>query len=763
MKKTVKIKDIYTIFQKYGDLNINVNTPYGYKKIQYCDITAKNSKVIKTTTETGLSIESSPDHLLKTKNGRFKKVIELHVDDIIKTINGNEKIISVEFLTGKKDLYDIEVSNVKQYYSNGIVSHNSSILESLTFCLFDKCSKTFKAENILNNRKDGFYCELTLDISGDEYVISRTARKTASGSVKVKVDFYKNTPNGTPISLIGEDRRDTDSIIRSYIGTYEDFILTSVSSQNNSANFIDKTQSERKDLLCSFRDITIFDKLYDIASSKIKESQILLKEYEKEDYESYIIEAENKLNEYKSKYTLLNADKDLTIEQKNDISEDILNTVKKLVVVDTTITDIQSLLNDKKSFESKLNSERDYCNSLSSEVLVLNNELNNLDNTLLKFSEDDIQEKYNDVIKLEKELFDINLKLDKFKVDVLHKKEKTKKLRELEYDPECNYCMNNIFVKDAILAKDELKRDKEIGIKYIESKNALELKLESLSDIKDKYKIYEKTKIDRDKLNVDILRKKSTIQTSKNGILLMETSLDNTLEKIAKYYKSEADIKNNSVIESEISILKSKINDLTYNINEMERQLRVLHTDMSFIEEKKRKSNEMILKISEIRKNNRAYEYYLKAIHRDSIPYNLISDMMPEIETGVNNILSQIVDFNVMLELDGKNINGKIVYDADRCWTFEMASGMEKFVIGLAIRTTLIDNTNLPKTNFLAIDEGWGALDADTASNLPLILEYLKNQFGFVFIISHMDHMRDFVDTLLDLKMENGFSSIKYE
>jgi hypothetical protein len=54
MKIHSNIETIYNIFQKYGDLNISVNTPFGYKKIETCDITAKNSSVLKITTETGL-------------------------------------------------------------------------------------------------------------------------------------------------------------------------------------------------------------------------------------------------------------------------------------------------------------------------------------------------------------------------------------------------------------------------------------------------------------------------------------------------------------------------------------------------------------------------------------------------------------------------------------------------------------------------------------------------------------------------------------
>jgi DNA repair exonuclease SbcCD ATPase subunit len=41
------------------------------------------------------------------------------------------------------------------------------------------------------------------------------------------------------------------------------------------------------------------------------------------------------------------------------------------------------------------------------------------------------------------------------------------------------------------------------------------------------------------------------------------------------------------------------------------------------------------------------------------------------------------------------------------------------------------------------------------------LFAYLKTQFDFVMIISHIDSMRDVVDSLLEVKKVNGFSSIK--
>jgi DNA repair exonuclease SbcCD ATPase subunit len=43
-----------------------------------------------------------------------------------------------------------------------------------------------------------------------------------------------------------------------------------------------------------------------------------------------------------------------------------------------------------------------------------------------------------------------------------------------------------------------------------------------------------------------------------------------------------------------------------------------------------------------------------------------------------------------------------------------------------------------------------------------LLFDYLKSQFGFVLCISHIDAMRDIVDSLIEIKKVSGYSKINY-
>ena len=74
----------------------------------------------------------------------------------------------------------------------------------------------------------------------------------------------------------------------------------------------------------------------------------------------------------------------------------------------------------------------------------------------------------------------------------------------------------------------------------------------------------------------------------------------------------------------------------------------------------------------------------------------------------------------------------------------------------------LVNVSNLPRPNFIAIDEGFGSLDTDNFNSLYLLFDYLKNQFDFIVTISHIDKTRDMVDQIIDITKVGGFSSIRY-
>jgi DNA repair exonuclease SbcCD ATPase subunit len=88
---------------------------------------------------------------------------------------------------------------------------------------------------------------------------------------------------------------------------------------------------------------------------------------------------------------------------------------------------------------------------------------------------------------------------------------------------------------------------------------------------------------------------------------------------------------------------------------------------------------------------------------------------------------------------------------------------MEKFVSNLAMRIGLINVSTLPRPNFLCIDEGFGSLDSESLNSIESVFSYLKLQFDFVLIITHLDVIKDYMDKLITIKKtKSGFSQIEF-
>jgi exonuclease SbcC len=242
---------------------------------------------------------------------------------------------------------------------------------------------------------------------------------------------------------------------------------------------------------------------------------------------------------------------------------------------------------------------------------------------------------------------------------------------------------------------------------------------------------------------------------------LLITQLSGIKADINRYNAISETILQNKEINERIKTLEIQKKEFDKDILDTNKKILQKTGEIGSIDSFINTTKAKISEVKDLENKNTLYTYYLDAVKKDGVPYELISKAMPVIENEVNNILAQVVDFSLSMDTDGKNINAKLVYE-DQEWTLEMGSGMEKFISGLAIRVALINICGLPRPNFLVIDEGFGTLDADNLSSLFMMMQYLKTQFDFIWVISHLEQMRDIVDGLIEIKKENGFSKIEF-
>lgn len=691
---------------------------------------------------------------------------KLQQDDVVRNIVWKPKKLTFSnmFSYGENNVINFEKTSGIIGIFSGNATGKSSIFNALAFCMYDKCEKGSKADYILNKRKNSFSCELELEINGENYVIKRYGSRNKSGKIPVKVDFYK-VDGDEIISLNGVDRDETNSIIRSFIGSYDDFEITAMSSQNNPSNFIDMGQTERKELLSRFMDITIFDKMHDLASIETKEFQTMLKQYENENYDDQVDEINIKLNKLNGDYSIYDSSKKEKESEKSKLESKILKLIQQMVSIDDNIKDIDTLKSQKKSLENKIEEIKQSISKKNTFLSSVKTQIDLFEKKYMEYKDQETDRKYSEYIKCKEEYNKFNEELEKQKIVFSNKSEKHSMLIKLKYNSDCNHCIENksILEPEAMQLENEMKKDFTYIQQLFSDVDNMKNEVHSYGDIEDKMANMAVLNKDISTLKTKSLEISNLKNQEESKINLMQIDITNIENSMQKYYQYKDDIEKNKEIEKQISILKSEVLTYDTSIRKLDTKLRDIHALIKVQEDRRSILLEKIQRFDEMSEKFNAYQLYMSAINRNGIPYELISKIMPTIETEANNILSQVVDFNIMLELDGKNINCQIVYDDNKVWPLEITSGMERFISGLiAIRIALNSITNLPKPNFIAIDEGFSALDSDNGSNLPSVFDYLRNTFDFVFIVSHLDYIRDFVDRTMELKKENDFSKITY-
>ena len=652
------------------------------------------------------------------------------------------------FSYGEKNKVDFtKLSDVIGLFAAN-ASGKSSLLDAITYTIFDKCSKTSKSKEVLNNKKSTFKGVFKFILNDKLYTIEREGITLKHGHVKVNVNFYNEDQN-----LNGEERSDTNKSIRRYLGTYDDFILTAFSLQADNNNFIEKSQRERKDLLSQFLDTTVFEQLYHLASEEIKETSGKLKEYKKTDFGSIIKESDDIIIANQDTIIELEKNDNELQDSRNNLQNEIVELIESKQPMSYEGPDIKDLQDTQTDLEEDIEELQENISELEDTIEILNSQCK-------VASEYDFQSDLN-VLNIKKDNVNKSLKestrwIYRHQSELTYLQEKIDHLKDHEYDPDCKYCVSNIFVQEAKEAEKQIPIEEKNLLKEEQIQRSSKLKLNILQDEIDK--IQEKqdirNKLDKQELQLQVLE--SDMQTK-------ESELETCLERQDLFRKNESAIVHNKSIDKKILSKKKLITDIASTLKGITNKIKSNHGEIEVAKTKKKTALEQLDTYKQLETEYKAYEYYLQSVKRDGVPYELIQKAIPTIEGEINDILSQIVDFSIVFNMDGKVIDTHIVYDDDRVWPLELSSGMERFISSLAIRVGLINVSNLPRSNFLAIDEGWGTMDSENINSVYSLFQYLKTQFQFSLIVSHIDSMRDAVDTLLEVKKTNTHSNIIFD
>lgn len=294
ISETTNRKFIDTI--NINDWNIKSDT--GWIPISHIHKTIEYQEWV-IITESGKSLICADTHIIFDENFN-----EIYVKDCVPlkskiiTIDGIERILSVIETDVYSNMYDLTVeSEEHRFYTNDILSHNSTFIDAICFSLYGKPFRKINKNQLINSiNKNNLVAEIEFSIGSIKYKVIRG----------IKPNIFEVYCNDT---LVMQDAkvRDYQEQLERYIlkMSYKSFTQVVILGSARYTPFMQLSAADRRSVIEDLLDIQVFsnmnsivkDELADI-KDKLKDVKFNIESYkDKIEVQKYNINQNKKTNE----------------------------------------------------------------------------------------------------------------------------------------------------------------------------------------------------------------------------------------------------------------------------------------------------------------------------------------------------------------------------------------------------------------------------------------------------------------------------------
>lgn len=646
-------------------------------------------------------------------------------------------------------------------------SGKSSIIDSLLFTLFNSTSKgERKNVHVINQNRERAKGKVQIDIGDKTYQVCRNLEKykkrlRGKETIEAKVDL--------DFSLISEDesmngttRNQTDANIRKRFGTMEDFLLTSMSSQLDSLSFVKEGVTKRKEILAKFLDLQVFDKKFKLAKKDAAEMKGLIKKLNEKPWDKEIQKNVEILEEVAEDIEKQRNICSIMQVRKEELLQELSEVVNKIDSIPAEIIDIDGvnktinqksrsrtmLLQNNTNIEAEIQSAKESLESCQENVKKIDME------DLLSIKEE-ANEIKNDIARIRDTastlLQDRNNLVDK--INMLHNH---------KYDPNCKYCSDNKFVKDAKNAEKSLPNVKA-RLGHLESMKADLISDFDALDIQTvdiRMTEYHDYQVQIEKAQRLIETRSLTLTSNQNKVKLLVNEIAELDAKVEEYEDNREAIENLGTLIRERTAIEKTVRQKKEQYDKCQDKITKFLVEQGAAQATLKSLQANKKELETIEEEWVAYDLFMQCMHPNGIPYNIIKQKLPLLNEEIAKILSNIVEFEVFFESSGDKLDINIKHPYYDPRPLSMGSGAEKTLASMAIRLALISITNLPKSELFILDEPATALDQEHMEGFTNLLRIIKNQFKTVILISHLDSLKDVVDMTIDIDKVDGYAKV---
>lgn len=322
----------------------------------------------------------------------------------------------------------------------------------------------------------------------------------------------------------------------------------------------------------------------------------------------------------------------------------------------------------------------------------------------------------------------------------------------------------------------DLKTAQEIRSKWVADVDEYRKGLSAIKEYKRSAKKISQLEIRQNMLEDETFSEYTEYTDAKNSYLKLKQELDNysiilsnlktnavntdrRLEVVLKN-KQQRDI--NIKNKDKITKIKDRIKVCTVNLEDTQCKLEDTRIKIKLTERDLERCINMADKRDKLSRDIHDLSRYIKIMDKNGLPCYMLNNILPSIQNQVNKILLPLVKFSVDVEISSSSSIDISKVDGGSKYPVELCSGMEQFMVGIALRIALTQVNSLSSGNFIMIDEGFSSLDSDNRGNLDSLFTYLKSRFDFVLVVSHVQALKGMCDETIDIDLKDGMSRIKF-
>ena len=741
---------------------------------------------------------------LQTENLRDIKVQEELIDEYLVDYEASRETIEKVYELNKKynqivednedvsrninwRLIDFEFDNLFNYGEDNDVNFNelsgiigifgknfsgkSSIVDGILWTLFNTTSKNERKNiNVINQNKNECRGKVTIQIDDLTYTVERAAKKyvkrlkgeeTNEAKTELNFEVYDPVMDETT-SLNGLTRTLTDANIRKKFGTLDDFAVSSLSSQHGALAFIDEGSTRRKEIIAKFLDLELFDRKFKLAKENSVDLKGALKRLDSKNYDEdlekatvSLEESKTQMAEHKNTCTVLREAHAGLVEVKDEIESKIDSIPAEIIDISTINSSIRAEENKITALNLKNSRNEDDLKLKQGVYKKITNFLGEFDLQKFEGLQNQIQQNRSKLSLQEEEL---NKLLENHN-EVL-KKEKL--LDGHQYDPDCQYCCENEFVKEAHTAVSQKSAIESQQVEVLENISIITEIINDLNplDVEIQLERYGKMESNKHTVSSEIADLNLEIERNKNTLHSVQSELSDLCAKRDEYEENKEAIENLELLVTQLNKCHYKIQQTESKITNCDTATLELVKSVGSYEQKIETIKEQKQEYRDLQTEFAAYDLFMRCMHPNGIAYDVIKKKIPVINEEIAKVLANIVDFEVFFEASGNKFDINIKHPKYEERPIEMASGAEKSLSAMAIRLALLGVSSLPKSDLFILDEPGTALDEDNMSGFIQILELIKVYFKNVLLISHLDSLKDCVDMQIVIDKKAGFAKV---